>query len=50
MSKPDSYPNPDAVPHNEKKRRDDDSGMPKPLSGSKKIKSKNHVSHLNPEG
>lgn len=50
MSKPKSVPNPDAVPRNEKKRQDDDSGGPAPISGSKKVKSKNHVSHLNPEG
>lgn len=50
MSKPDTYPNPDAVPRNEKKRRDDDSGMPKPLSGSHKVKIKNQVGHQNPEG
>lgn len=50
MSKPNNYPNPAAVPHNEKKRQDADAGIQEPLSGSKKVKSKNHVSHLNPEG
>jgi len=51
MSKPDSYPNPDSVPHNEKNRsKDYGGGQQAPLSGSKKTKQRNHVSHNNPEG
>lgn len=50
MSKPDSYPAPGSrqgKPDRDKQRR---AGGPEPLSGSKKVKNANHVSHLNPEG
>lgn len=50
MSKPDSYPNPDSVPHNQKNRKDHGGGQQAPLSGSKKTKQRNHVDHNNPEG
>lgn len=50
MSKPKSVPVPESVPHNERKRQDHDNGVQEPLSGSKKTKQKNHVSHNNPEG
>ncbi|CAM4369225.1 small acid-soluble spore protein P [Paenibacillus alkaliterrae] len=50
MSKPDSYPVPESIPHNEKKNRFNGSRQQEPLSGSKKTKQRNHVSHLNREG
>ncbi|GBG06416.1 MULTISPECIES: small acid-soluble spore protein P [Paenibacillus] len=50
MSKPDSYPNPDSVPHNQKNRKDHNESLQAPLSGSKKTKQRNHVSHNNPQG
>lgn len=51
MSKPKSVPVPESIPHNQRKRQDgDDGGQQEPLSGSKKIKQQNHVSHHNPQG
>lgn len=50
MSKPKSIPVPESRPHNEKNRRDHDERVQEPLSGSKKTKNHNHVSHHNPEG
>jgi small acid-soluble spore protein P (minor) len=50
MSKPDSYPNPDSVPHNQKNSKDQGGGQQAPLSGSKKTKQRNHVDHHNPQG
>lgn len=50
MAKPKSMPVPESMPHNERKRRDQDGGVQEPLSGSKKVKQQNHVSHNNPEG
>ncbi|MFD1179334.1 small acid-soluble spore protein P [Paenibacillus puldeungensis] len=51
MTKPQTYqtsaghdgPNPDQREHKH-------GGGPEPLSGSKKVKNRNHVSHNNPEG
>lgn len=51
MTKPQTYqtsagndgPNPDQREHKH-------GGGPEPLSGSKKVKNQNHVSHNNPEG
>ncbi|MDQ6422180.1 small acid-soluble spore protein P [Paenibacillus sp. LHD-117] len=51
MSKPERYPVPDSVPHNQKNRQDrDGNGVQAPLSGSKKTKQHNHVSHNNRQG
>lgn len=50
MVKPKSMPVPESKPHNERKRRDQDDGEQESLSGSKKVKQQNHVSHHNPEG
>lgn len=50
MGKPDSIPVPESVPHNEKARREPAGTQQQPLSGSKKTKQRNHVSHNNPEG
>ncbi|MCA0758241.1 small acid-soluble spore protein P [Paenibacillus sp. N4] len=50
MTKPDSYPVPDSNPSNVKRRQNNDNRPQAPLSGSKKTKQNNHVSHLNPEG
>ncbi|BFH71780.1 hypothetical protein J27TS7_52130 [Paenibacillus dendritiformis] len=50
MSKPKSVPVPAAeqpVRHREAEGRQ---GIQEPLSGSKKVKTANHVSHNNPEG
>jgi small acid-soluble spore protein P (minor) len=49
MSKPDRYPVPES---NVGKQRQGNGGggMQAPLSGSKKTKQHNHVSHNNPEG
>ncbi|WP_054025855.1 small acid-soluble spore protein P [Bacillus sp. FJAT-28004] len=49
MSKPDSFPVPDSNPQNNRKRNDG-GGQQEPLSGSKKTKQSNHVSHNNPQG
>ncbi|SDS76456.1 small acid-soluble spore protein P (minor) [Paenibacillaceae bacterium GAS479] len=50
MSKPDSIPvsNPD---EDRKASRSKDHGQPQaPMSGSKKVKNRNHVDHHNPQG
>ncbi|MCM3631545.1 small acid-soluble spore protein P [Paenibacillus glycanilyticus] len=49
MSKPQSYPVPEGQENGGRQRR---SGghQQEPLSGSKKVKQKNHVRHNNPEG
>ncbi|MCL6606180.1 MAG: small acid-soluble spore protein P [Paenibacillus sp.] len=49
MTKPKSIPVPEAQPSGGNQKRDHNSA-PEPLSGSKKVKQANHVSHLNPEG
>lgn len=49
MSKPDSYPVPEAQ-ENEGRQRRSRGQQQEPLSGSKKVKQRNHVSHNNPEG
>ncbi|WP_336776743.1 small acid-soluble spore protein P [Paenibacillus sp. MMO-58] len=49
MSKPDSYPVPEAQ-ENGGRQRQSQSRQQEPLSGSKKVKQKNHVRHNNPEG
>ncbi|MFD0957786.1 small acid-soluble spore protein P [Paenibacillus chungangensis] len=51
MAKSESIPVPESIPHNERNRKDKSGGaMQEPMSGSKKTKQKNHVSHHNPEG
>jgi small acid-soluble spore protein P (minor) len=51
MSKPKSQPVPEANPQREPNSRDaDHQDGPQPLSGSKKVKNRNHVRHHNPEG
>lgn len=51
MSKPKSYTAPGTQPDSEQRReRRGGSGGPEPLSGSKKVKNRNHVSHNNPQG
>ncbi|WP_424769065.1 small acid-soluble spore protein P [Paenibacillus sp. sgz302251] len=49
MSKQDSVPVPESNPEKGRQNRDG-RGQQKPLSGSKKTKQRNHVSHHNPEG
>lgn len=50
MSKPRSVSVPESVPDSRKQRQDHDGGQQEPLSGSKKTKQQNHVSHNNPQG
>ncbi|WP_429374693.1 small acid-soluble spore protein P [Paenibacillus sp. DS2015] len=52
MSKPKTIPVPEVQAEEQKRHRkeDDSSGMQEPLSGSKKVKQHNHVSHLNKQG
>lgn len=51
MSKPKAVPVPEAQDSRQNHRDSrKDSTMQEPLSGSKKVKNRNHVSHLNPEG
>ncbi|WP_223069306.1 small acid-soluble spore protein P [Paenibacillus caui] len=47
MSKPKSVPVRGVQP---KQERHEGHGGPEPLSGSKKVKNRNHVGHFNPEG
>ncbi|MEC0093404.1 small acid-soluble spore protein P [Paenibacillus macquariensis] len=49
MSKPKAIPVPEAQEKHQ--RNDNDSNaMQEPLSGSKKVKNRNHVGHLNKQG
>lgn len=50
MATPVSIPVPESNPQKSKQNRDNDGGQQEPLSGSKKTKQHNHVSHNNPEG
>ncbi|RCW41181.1 small acid-soluble spore protein P [Paenibacillus prosopidis] len=50
MARQDSFPVPESNPQRKKQNRDNDGSMKAPLSGSKKTKQRNHVSHNNPEG
>lgn len=50
MSKPKAIPVPEAQHNEGPKHRDDHDSMQEPLSGSKKVKNRNHVDHLNKEG
>ncbi|MGG4551524.1 small acid-soluble spore protein P [Paenibacillus sp. FSL W8-0186] len=49
MSKPKSYTTPGTQPDTNQ-GRERGNGGPEPLSGSKKVKNRNHVSHNNPQG
>jgi len=51
MSKPKSIPTAEAqaAASHRRPKHDHDSG-PEPLSGSKKVKQRNHVDHLNRQG
>lgn len=49
MSKPKSVPVPESTPDSSKQRHNN-GGQQEPLSGSKKTKQHNHVSHNNPQG
>lgn len=49
MSKPKAIPVPEAQPAGARHKKDHSSG-PEPLSGSKKVKNRNHVDHNNPQG
>jgi len=48
MSKPDSVPVPNPFNHQEEPKSDH--RQPEPLSGSKKVKQRNHTRHHNPQG
>ncbi|MEK4508100.1 small acid-soluble spore protein P [Paenibacillus sp. FSL K6-2524] len=51
MSKPKGYTTPGTQPANHEGNHDErNQGGPEPLSGSKKVKNRNHVSHNNPQG
>lgn len=52
MSKPKAIPVPEAQQDEQRRHRrdDDENTMQEPLSGSKKVKNRNHVDHLNKEG
>ncbi|MBD2871662.1 small acid-soluble spore protein P [Paenibacillus arenilitoris] len=49
MSKPDRYPVPESNV-GKQRRSGGDGGVQEPMSGSKKTKQNNHVSHRNPQG
>ncbi|MCM3786751.1 small acid-soluble spore protein P [Neobacillus mesonae] len=50
MGKPKAIPVPEAQPSQGNKAKQHHSDGPEPLSGSKKVKNRNHVDHNNPEG
>ena len=50
MVKPDSIPVPEGNPDRGKQKDNRGGGQQEPMSGSKKTKQANHVSHNNPEG
>ncbi|MEK3784820.1 MULTISPECIES: small acid-soluble spore protein P [Paenibacillus] len=50
MSKPKAVPVPEAQDNKSRRNDDRSGGMQEPLSGSKKVKNRNHVDHLNPQG
>lgn len=49
MTKPQTYTTP-GTQHNSNDRRDRKKNGQEPLSGSKKVKNRNHVDHNNPQG
>ncbi|MGN7361032.1 small acid-soluble spore protein P [Paenibacillus sp. SAF-054] len=52
MSKPKAVPVPEAQRAEQRQHhpRHEENTMQEPLSGSKKVKNRNHVDHLNKEG
>lgn len=52
MTKPQTYQTSagNGPDRDEQQRRNWEKNGPEPLSGSKKVKNRNHVSHHNPEG
>ncbi|CAM4491334.1 hypothetical protein HMSSN036_84500 [Paenibacillus macerans] len=50
MTKPQTYQTSAGNGPEDNPRRERKQGGPEPLSGSKKVKTQNHVSHNNPEG
>lgn len=50
MPKPKSMPVPQPDGSGGESRKEHHSSAPEPLSGSKKVKQANHVSHNNPQG
>ncbi len=48
MTKPETYPV--DVPNPPKMAKHDDANLPEPLSGSKKVKNKNHTGQRHGEG
>ncbi|MDR0270173.1 small acid-soluble spore protein P [Paenibacillus sp.] len=52
MSKPKAIPVPEMQREEQRRnhRSNGENTMQEPLSGSKKVKNRNHVSHLNKEG
>lgn len=50
MSKPKTIAVPGVQENTGRRRKDEGSGGPEPLSGSKKVKNRNHVDHNNPQG
>lgn len=51
VSKPKTIPAPGAQePQRHHRKEDDSPAIQQPLSGSKKVKQRNHVDHLNKQG
>lgn len=50
MTKPKGYTTPGTQPDTRDEHREQGQGGPEPLSGSKKVKNRNHVRHNNPQG
>ncbi|OAB43616.1 small acid-soluble spore protein P [Paenibacillus glacialis] len=50
MSKPKAIPVPEAQEKHQRRNDNESNAIQEPLSGSKKVKNHNHVSHLNKEG
>lgn len=50
MTKPKGYTTPGTQPANSERNEERGHSGPEPLSGSKKVKNRNHVSHNNPQG
>jgi small acid-soluble spore protein P (minor) len=50
MSKPKAIPVPEAQESGGRNEKREHSHVQEPLSGSKKVKNRNHVDHLNKEG
>ncbi|HTG68505.1 MAG TPA: small acid-soluble spore protein P [Candidatus Udaeobacter sp.] len=50
MAKSKAFPVPESNQQRNRSKRDNGGGQQEPLSGSKKTKQHNHVSHNNPDG